>query len=161
MNEYCIVVADASRARFFTLEPAEVPELASGPRLVERSDLVNPEATLSGRETWSDTRSGSNTSPGGGPTHRYDDHRDSHEQEVARRFAARISAAALDLAKQRGAKCVVLVAASRMLGHLRPILQSSANEGVQIREAAKDLTGLSPQDIRQHLVAAGLLPAKI
>lgn len=159
MNGYCIVVADASRARFFTLEPAAVPELESGPRLVEQSDLVNPEAALPGRETWSDTRSGSNTAPGGGPSHRYDDHRERHEEELGRRFARRISAAALDLARQQGAKYLVLVAASRMLGYLRPVLQASA-EGVEIREAAKDLAGLSAQDIQRHLVAAGLLSAR-
>lgn len=30
MSEYCVVVAQGSRARFFTLEPAEVPEMEGG-----------------------------------------------------------------------------------------------------------------------------------
>jgi protein required for attachment to host cells len=158
MNEYCVVVANASRARFFSLEPVAVPEVMNRLRLVEHSDLVNPEATLPGRETWSDTRSGSNTAPGGGPSHRYDDHRERHMQEVGRRFARQVAGAALDMTRSRDAHCLVIVAARRMLGYLRPELETPAPH-VEIREAPKDLTMLAPQDICDHLITAGVLPA--
>jgi protein required for attachment to host cells len=158
MNGYCVVVANASRARFFSLEPVAVPEVESGPRLVEHSDLVNPEAGLPGRETWSDTRSGSNASSAGGGTHRYDDHREGHAQEVGRRFARQVAGAALDMMRQRGASCLVVVAGGRMLGYLRPELETPAN--VEVREAAKDLTTLGAQEIRDHLVGAGVLPGR-
>lgn len=158
MNEYCVVVANASRARFFSLEPVNVPEVESGPRLIEHSDLVNPEAALSGRETWSDTRSGGNAAPGGGPSHRYDDHRERHVQEIGRRFARQVAGAALDMTRQRRAGCLVVVAAGRMLGYLRPELETPAPR-VEIREAVKDLTTLNAQEIRDHLIASGVLPA--
>lgn len=159
MNEYCVVVANASRARFFSLESGDVPEVESGPHLVEHSDLVNPEATLPGREAWSDTRSGGNTAPGGGPSHRYDDHREQHMREIGRRFARQVAGAALDMARRRGADCLVVVAADRMLGYLRPELDTPAPR-VEIREAAKDLTTLGPREILGHLVVAGVLPAR-
>jgi protein required for attachment to host cells len=158
MNEYCVVVANASRARFFILEEPQVPEIESA-RLIERSDLVDPEATLAGREAWSDTRTGANAGPAGALPHRFDDHRDSHEQERGRRFARRIAEAALDMVRECGGKCLVVVAANRMLGFLRPELQTPAG-GIEIREAAKDLTGLGPREILEHLLAAGLLPAR-
>ncbi|MDX9739707.1 MAG: host attachment protein [Gammaproteobacteria bacterium] len=158
MNEYCVVVANASRARFFTLEEPKVPEVESA-RLIERDDLVDPEATLAGREAWSDTRSGANAGPGGALTHRYDDHRDAHDQERGRRFARRIAGAALDMVREQEGKCLVVVAGNRMLGHLRPELETPAG-GIEVREAAKDLTALGPRELLGHLVTAGLLPAR-
>lgn len=161
MSEYCVVVADASRARFFTLEPSDVPQIESGPRLVECHDLVNPEAVLQGRETWSDTRSGANTAPGGGPSHRYDDHRDRHQDEVARRFARMISDASAEMAKRERARYLVVAAANRMLGFLRESMTGpDGANGVEIREIPKDLTPMSPDAIQQNLSAAGVLPAR-
>ena len=161
MSEYCVVVADASRARFFTLEEAEIPEVESGPRLVERSDLVSPDAVLQGRERWSDTRSGANVAPGGGPSHRYDDHRDRHQDEVARRFARRITDAAAEMAGREGVRYLVVAAATRMLGFMRETLSAPTGaNGVEIREIPKDLTPQSPDSIHRNLSAAGLLPAR-
>lgn len=158
MNEYCVVVANASRARFFAFEEPRVPEVESA-RLVECSDLIDPEATLPGRDAWSDTRGGANAGPAGSLPHRYDDHRGAHEQERGRRFARRIATAAFDMMRQRDGKCLVVVAANRMLGHLRPELETPSG-GIEVREAAKDLTGLAPREILGHLVVAGLLPAR-
>ena len=45
---YCIVVADGSRARLFTLD-AGAPD-TPGPDLVEHEDLANPEHKLAGRD---------------------------------------------------------------------------------------------------------------
>jgi protein required for attachment to host cells len=157
MNEYCVVVANASRARFFTLEKPQVPEIESA-RLIERNDLVDPEATLAGREAWSDS-SGANAGPSGAVPHSFDDHRDAHDQERGRRFARRIAGAALDMVRECEGKCLVVVAANRMLGYLRPELETPAG-GIEVREAAKDLTGLGPREILGHLVSAGLLSAR-
>ncbi len=160
MSDYCVVVVDSARARFFTLEAAEVPELESGPNLVERRDLVNPEAALPGRETWTETRSGRNTARGGGPAHGYDDHRDSHDEEVNRRFARRIAEATADLARRNGVKYLVLVAANRMLGFLRETLTLPAGRKIEVREVAKDLARLNPLEIHRNLNSHGALPAR-
>ncbi len=159
MSDYCVVVVDSSRARFFTLEAAAVPEMESGPNLVERNDLVNPEASLSGRETWTEARSGRNTVRGGA-AHGYDDHRDSHDDEVTRRFAKRIASAAEELARHNGVKCLVLVAANRMLGFLRETLTLPPGKKIEVREVAKDLARLNPNQIHRNLNSHGALPAR-
>jgi len=160
MNHYCVIVADRSRARFFCLDPVAVPELESGPNLVEIRDLVNPEASLSGRETWSETKSGRNMARGGGSAHGYDDHRDSHEEEFSRRFAGRIAEGAHDLLRQYRPRCLVLAASSHMLGLLRGALTLPAGSNVELRETGKDLTHMPPLEIHRHLTGAGLLPAR-
>lgn len=122
MSRYCVIVADRSRARFFCLDPAAAPGPDTGLRLVEVSDLVNPEASLSGRETWTETRSGRNMARGGGSAHGYDDHRESHAEEFDRRFAKRIAEGAHDLLRQYRPRRLVLAASSHMLGLLRGAL---------------------------------------
>lgn len=160
MCDYCVVVVDSARARFFTLENPEVPEIESGPNLVERRELRNPEGAQSGRETWTESRSGGNSAPGGGAAHGYDDHRDGHEDEVSRRFAKRVAEASRKLAHRSGARCLVLVAANRMLGFLREATPVSNGNGLEVREIAKDLVRQSPHDIHRNLGGAGVLPAR-
>lgn len=160
MSDYCVVVVDSARARFFTLEAAEVPELESGPNLVECNDLVNPEAALSGRETWTESKSGRNTARGGGSAHGYDDHRDGHGEEVSRRFARRIAEATESLARRNGVKYLVLVAANRMLGFLRECITLPSGKKIEVREVAKDLARLSPREIHRNLNSHGALPAR-
>jgi len=159
MSEYCVVVADSSRARFFTLEDARVPEVESGPNLVEHSDLVDPEVAVPGRENFSEAKSGRNM-PRGGPAHGYDDHRDRHVDERDRRFARRIADTAIDQVYQHGARRLVLSATSRMLGFLREALSSRAGNRLEIREIAKDLAGRGSVEIHRHLSEAGLLPGR-
>ncbi|MCC6208499.1 MAG: host attachment protein [Gammaproteobacteria bacterium] len=159
MNHYCVIVADRARARFFCLDPAAVPELESGPNLVEIRDLINPEASLPGRETWSETRSGCNMARGGS-AHGYDDHRDSHEEEFNRRFARRIAAGAHELLRQYRPRRLVLAASSHMLGLLRGALTLPAGSNIEVREAGKDLTHMPPLEIQRHLAGAGLMPGR-
>lgn len=159
MSRYCVIVADRSRARFFSLDPVAAPGSDAGPRLVEVIDLVNPEASLSGRETWTETRSGRNMARGG-PAHGYDDHRESHAEEFDRRFAKRIAEGAHDLLQQYRPRRLVLAASSHMLGLLRGALTLPAGSNVELREACKDLAHMAPLEIRRHLADAGLIPAR-
>jgi len=70
-----VTVVNGSRARFFSLQPAETPAYESSPRLVEHEDLVNPENESADKTLWSDNSSGNRSSAGGG-AHGYDDHRE-------------------------------------------------------------------------------------
>ncbi|MGE0370388.1 MAG: host attachment protein [Gammaproteobacteria bacterium] len=160
MNHYCVIVADCSRARFFCLDPAAVPELETGPNLVEVSDLVNPEANLPGRDTWTETKSGRNMARGGGSAHGYDDHRENHAEEFNRRFAKRIAEGALGLLRQYRPRCLVLAASSHMLGLLRGALTLPAGSKVEVRESGKDLAHMAPLEIHRHLAGAGLIPTR-
>lgn len=158
MSEYCVVVADAGRARLFTLEAARDPETESGPRLVERKGFVNPEKSLPDHEVSSDAKSMRSRNPQGGSAHGYDDHRAAHELEVERRFAKQVAREAEILARAEQAGTVILAAQSHMTGHLRRELEGFAKAGLTLRELAASVSKLTPSDIQEHLVKAGLLP---
>lgn len=157
---YCIVVADGSRARLFTLEPPETPELQGGPDLTEHRDLVNPEKEQRHRELFTNLKSGRNQAPGNGPGHGYDDHRRAHIQEVERRFARRLAAEVATFAAERSADQIVLVADPRMLGFLRGELRATLKPGAQVVELMRDLSSLTPPRIHARLADVGLLPAR-
>ena len=159
MSDYCVVSVDGTRARFFTLEPARQPAVESGPSLVETGEsLINAEMELSSRELWSDTKTGRNAA--NGMAHSYDDHRDQHMDEFKRRFAKRVAESAVQLAERRGVKNLVVVAEKQMLGFLRGEIRISPKAGFKLRELAKDLSRLSPQDLQGHLAAEGLVPPR-
>ncbi len=78
MSDYLIVVVNRARARFFTLEPVEFPELESGPRLMNRAELENTEIR-DVQEMYTDSKTGRGAAaPQGGSVHGYDDKRDQH-----------------------------------------------------------------------------------
>jgi protein required for attachment to host cells len=157
MSEYCVVVADGTRARFFTLEAAQFPEMESGPNLIEKKDLINPETETAGRELWTDTKSGRNATSSSGMAHGYDDHRDRHMDEFLRRFAGQVSTEALRLAQEQRARHLILISSKRMLGFLRGSLVVPPKTDITVNELAKDLTHLSIQDLQTHLDNAGLI----
>jgi len=157
-NTYCIMVADGTRARLFTLDGGITSP--PGPDLVEHEDLANPEHKLAGREKYSTTRTGGSVNPQNGQAHGYDDHRDKEEREHERRFAHDIAGHAVALAQRQQAHQLVVVAEKRMLGHLREALVLPAKSGIELRELAKDLTRLAATELQAHLAEAGLVPAR-
>lgn len=157
-NSYCILVADGTRARLFTLEGGAAA--APGPDLVEHEDLANPEHRLAGRDKFSTTRTGSNLNPQKGPAHGYDDHRDKEEREHERRFAREVASHAVSLAQRQQAARLLVVAEKRMLGMLRESLVIPPQAGIELQELAKDLTRLTPTELQSHLAQAGLVPAR-
>lgn len=158
MSDYCAVVTDAARARLFTLEPVEFPEVQSGPRLIEREAFVNPEKDLPESELFSTSKAGRNRAPQGGPSHGYDDHRSQHTDEYERRFARVVADETMKLAQAHGARQVVLAAQPRMLGFLRQELDTLTRNGIEVRELAKDLSKLSATQVHDHLAKEKLLP---
>ena len=159
MQHNCVVVAGGSRARFFTLEDVEFPEMQSGPNLCEINDLISTEMDAPGNELWSDTKSGRNRG-GNGAAHGYDDHRSQHESEFERRFARDIAREAARMLRQNSTKQLVLVAQKRTLGFLRGELDSLLKAGIEIKELAKDLSKLSPLELHEHLARERLLPQR-
>lgn len=160
MHNNYVVVAGGSRARFFTLQDVEFPEMQSGPNLCEINDLVNVENESSGNELWSNTKSGRNRGGGGSPAHGYDDHRSQHEDEFERRFARDIARETAKMLHQSSTKQLVLVAQKRILGFLRNELDTLIKAGVEIKELAKDLSKLSPLELHEHLARERLIPER-
>lgn len=158
MMNTIVVVANGSRARFFSLQPAETPAFESSPRMVEHGGLVNPEQEAAGKDLWSDNKSGRNRSSGGGGAHGYDDHRDQHRAEYERRFVQSVAGEAASLARSHGAMRMVVTADNRMLGLLREELHRA--NGFDLKEVPKDYSKLSVHELHEQLAALKLVPAR-
>jgi protein required for attachment to host cells len=158
MSDVCVVIADGARARFFSLEAADFPEVQSGPTLVEHEGLSNADALLPGKEKYSDNKTGRNQSAAG-IAHGYDDHRDRHDAENERRFAQQIVEATLKLADAKQPRNLILAAEKQMLGMLRQALPSAPR--IEIKELAKDLTKLSAHELHQYLAGEKMVPPRV
>ncbi len=162
MAGYYVIVASASRARFFNLRPREIPEMESGPNLVEEDKLENLEGELPDREVFSSPKSGRHRDPvgGSGAGHGYDDHRQEHRRELEKHFAEKAAEKAVSSAKQAGAEKLVLAAESRMLGLFRPMFKEMEKRGIELIEHDADLVNYSTEEIHRHLAKRQLLPEK-
>ena len=156
MNEYCVVVADASRARLFTLEPSRNPTLQSGPNLKELTILKNSDMDLPRPEQHANTRGGANRARGTA-ARATDDHREKHAMECEKRFARAAATELRKLVAASGASHVVLCASTRMLGFLRK--EFAAHRGLELLDVPRDMTKMAPASIHAHLAKEGLLPA--
>lgn len=159
MSDYCVVIADGVRARFFTLEPVEFPELESGPTLTERRELINRERASSHRDLYSDSKTGRGRAPRGGRAHGYDDGRSERRVKLEALFAREILAMASRMARANRSRRVVIAAPSRMLGLLRPHMDFLLKHGVEVHESAKDMMKLNSRQIHECLAKDRLLPA--
>jgi protein required for attachment to host cells len=119
--------------------------------------LVNPERNLALREEFS-SQSGGNRAPPRGASHAYDDHRARHRDELERRFARRIAAAAARLIRRETPGWFVVVAEPRLLGMLRAPLDAALPPSVPRTELSGDLSWHALPHIRELLERRGVLP---
>ncbi len=157
MSDYLIVVVNRARARFFTLEPVEFPEMESGPRLTTRTELENPEIK-DDQEMYTDSKTGRGATPQGGGVHGYDDKRDQHLDELRRRFAVRVLEQIKKLSKAEQARTVILAASARMRRFLYPGLDTLTRQGCRVHKLSKNMINFSPQKIHEYLAKDGLVP---
>jgi protein required for attachment to host cells len=148
MNDCCVVVADAARARLYLLEKAE--DLTAGLRLVEKADLADTTYLARGTEA-PGVRSERNTNRQSGPVHPYGEKRRVHRLVLEDRFAHDVAREAEKLMRGRKQGVVVLVAEPRMLGLLREPLRSALKEHIELKELAKDYMHLAPTDLQKRL----------
>jgi protein required for attachment to host cells len=149
MSKYTVVVADALRARFFSLQDSMTPEVESSPRLMERECLVNPEKA----KTSAQRREKSNNG------RVFEDHRERHALEGQRHFTGLIIKEALKQTRKVDSHTLVLVAGRKTLGLIRETLSSIKTNGLAIHEWDRDLTSETPQKIQEILAKRKLVPA--
>lgn len=157
--KYCVVVANGSRARFFSLQNCEIPEVEAGPNLVEHGEVTDPQLKQKAHDLWSE-RSGRNRSSSGGRSHGYDDHRDQHSAEIERRFVQSVAERSARLARKEQATTVLVVGNNRQLPALSESLHSLLRGKAEIQGYSKDLAKLSPSALHDHLAKEGLLPRR-
>jgi protein required for attachment to host cells len=159
MTSCWVIAADGAQARFMELQHhAAVPARAEY-RLVESTRMSNPDHTVKGRRDARKIKSGRDTGHGALAPHGYADHRDSHDAELLRRFAADIAGQAAALVSAQKASSLVLVADPRMLGLLRIALEPLTKAGIPVKEHGHDYGWCSAQRIYELLADNGLLPA--
>jgi protein required for attachment to host cells len=159
MNHSIVAILDGSKARFFTLEPAQLPEYESGPNLIEQEGLSNEANELHGKELWANTKTGRNRGSAN-QAHGYDDHRQNHIGELERSFAKEIVTKIIDLTQKHHSQQVILVAEPQILGLVRDVLNPLAPKSLKIQELAKDLCKLKPLEIHEYLAEKSLLPTR-
>lgn len=154
MHRTCIAVVDASRARLLTFErSAEAEGLSES--LVEQRDFINPARRLTPAEQFSDSPGSSRNGP---LQFGLDDHRDAHNEKLDTEFSRLVNDEIDQLLRASPAKRLIICASPRMLGHLRAG-RGKASSDLSIDEIPRDLTKLTPPQLREHLAEQGLLPA--
>lgn len=138
----CVLVADGARARFFTITD-EAQERADS-WLIERGDLLNPEAKLTDEELFEDRSSGRrNRSSVTGGGYSLDDENARASAECCRCFAREVSTATADFLKSYQAGEVVIIASPRFLGVLRPEVRKSVPPGTRFVELPSEMSARS------------------
>jgi len=159
---YCVIAADAARARILTLGVAAAPDEAGLAPLVEICDLANPARRAHDGDLLADTRGVLHRADAGGPPRSVDERRQSQPQEADRRFAELVAAQAEAVWRQVPRCHIVVVAPPGMLGDLRPAIarHRTGARPPDIDELAGDLSRLAPAALHDALAEAGLLPAR-
>ncbi|MEI6564226.1 MAG: host attachment protein [bacterium] len=158
MSKYIIVVADAHRARMFTLKESLTPETESSPHLVEQECLVNPKKKKNGAQSRGIGISGRSRTASGA-SYAFDDHHSKREQDELRKFTSTIVKESLKQIKKADAHWLVLVAEGKTLGLLRDTLAGIKTKGLTIHECDRELTSETPAKIQDLLAKRKLVPS--
>lgn len=159
MKPTLLILADGARCRLVSAKSSENETFDPVVELVECGALANPEHLLPGQSIYSEARSGGNRSPGGGPGHGYDDHRDRHHDETLRRFARDIVTQAETTMKENELSKVVLIANARLLGFLRQQLPPRMHDKI-LTTIEEDATKKNLDELRRLLEQRGLGAAR-
>lgn len=160
-RNFCVVVADAARARVFVLEIERPVAGAMTSELVELASVTNPILRAVDSAVVSDSgtgrRGGART-----PLHSTPDHRDQHRRDIERHFAAIVAEEAAAVWRQYPSCELVVVAPPGMLGLLRPAIdrQMGAKDHIAIEEVLADHTKLSAPKLHDLLAESKLLPPR-
>jgi len=161
-SSFCVLLADAARARVLTLDsPGGELEPTLAP-LTEVIDLTSPARRGRDSELLSDTRPGLRREGGHGPRHAVSDHREGKRDDADRHFAELAADEASRIWHRRPFCTVVVVAPPRMLGVLRPLIaqHNSGPSPYDVRELDRDLTRLATPAVHDALAARALLPPR-
>lgn len=158
MDNICVVVADARRARFFLVQESAAPRAPF--QLAGRGTLGNMSLRELGRSVTGRVRTETNTNREAGPMHPMGAQRERHRVELERRFAARIARRAAAIARSWLTGSVVLVADPGMLGFLREAVRGALAPQIRVKELAKNYARLTAARLRDHLAGDGIVPGR-
>lgn len=141
MKSIMIIVADSSRARFFTTDSPTSP-------LHEIQTMAHPEGRIHEQNMVSDLP-GKDSGTGSNGGHAYQEIIEPKQQEIIE-FAKRVTDYLEQMRHTEKIISLLIVAAPAFLGELRKAMSAGLNEMV-VFEIDKNLTQHSVEDIRNHL----------
>ncbi|HEU5060327.1 MAG TPA: host attachment protein [Kofleriaceae bacterium] len=160
---YCVIAADAARARIFLLaaDRGRAPTLMP---LTEVADLARPDGRARDRDLHSESRPPRRADAFAGPGsgHGVSDHREDARRASSRDFADQVAEAAARVWRTLPSCEIVVTASPQMLGFLRPALgrRTGGPAAPKVRDLARDLSKLAPAALHDALADAGLLPPR-
>lgn len=161
---YCVIAADAARARIFLLAANERGQAPTLMPLTEVADMARPDGRARDRDLHSETRPSRRADgfAGANSGHAVNDHRDGKRREQSKEFADQVAEAAARVWRSLPSCEIVVTASPTMLGHLRPALarRTTGAAAPIVRELARDLSKLAPAALHDALATAGLLPPR-
>jgi len=158
MNRTLVIVADSSQARLYRMEAVDAPRVHG--KLIELKSLSNPDLKTLGTSVTGRPATETNTNRAAGPVHPIGAQRERHRLEHERRFANDIAREAAAVVKEWKTGAVVLISGPTLLGFLREPLRSALQQGIELKELAKDYTHLEPAELHEHLTLNRLIPAR-
>ena len=158
MENLCVVVADAQRARFFLVQESNAPRAPF--RLAGRGALGNISLRDRGQSVTGRVRTETNTNREAGPIHPMGAQRERHRVELERRFASRIAGRAAAIARNWLTGSVVLVADPGMLGFLREAARGALKPQIRVKELAKNYARLTASRLLDRLAGDGIVPGR-
>ena len=158
MSKSCIVVADGSRARFFSLDPASPRAHELGPLLIEQESLISE---MQHRHHPGDVveEADHSRAASGGAGRNDDTTRTDHDREIQRKFAAEVIGHAAKWVTEWDAKSVIFVADARMLGELRKHMGRLRN--VAIREEICEVSWMPATELYAWLSESGVISRRL
>jgi protein required for attachment to host cells len=150
-----VLVAGLKGARLYRAQPADAPRARV--RLVECALIPAPDARALGSSVSGRPRTETNTSRQAGPMHPIDAQRQRHRASLLQRYADEVARRAAGVTRPWRQGVLLVVAAPRTLGLLRPPLRKALPRGIDIEELARDYAGLSLAALQQRLPLQRLL----
>lgn len=149
MSSLCVVVADGSMARLYTVKDSTAPRAPHV--LVECDRIEHADLRELGVSTTGRPRTETNTNRQAGPVHPIGAQRERHRIELTRRYAAEVAGRAAAIVAKWPSGTLMLIAEPRLLAMMCETARQAVGPGVRIKELAKDFGRLSRPAIQRRL----------
>jgi protein required for attachment to host cells len=153
MDKTWILIANSERARCFERQPADHS-------LTELTDFVFPRASLAGQAEGGDLTGAAGKGHGRtGHAGTQCEPRTQVDEKARASFARQLADYLNDAVTGKRCASVVLIASSKMLGDIKPLLNLAANNALK-RSIASDLTQFTGLELKKSVDHALALPSQ-
>ena len=163
MKQIAIISVDHTKARFYILKDAERPVEQWSPVLCPIDEFINVHWLEQEKESLSGgARMSYHVGMAGNANtvHGFDDHLDSHQIEIDKRFSREINTRLRLLIQESTSEKLIIAADSKILGRLREQMGNEYSSKIQVEEVALNLCHLRTVEIHEKLAQLSLIPQR-